>query len=324
METIIMYLDNMFAALPKTEQMTDMKSNILANMEEKYNELKAAGKSENEAIGIVISEFGNIDELVNELGIRTEEATDNKPVITREETYSYLAMKKKMGLRVGIGAFLCILGVTLLILLNELFEDGIFGSHISEDAGSVLCLIPLFILVTIAVAIFIYSDMSFQRYKYIEDGVHLTAGLRAELQKKYEEYNRTYYLSVIISVCITILSPIALLVSSVLNDDKSTYGLVIMLCIISFTAVDFIYFGCIREGYSRLLQIGDYTPKKLKEEKVIGAVATIVWPLALAIFLFCGFVYNLWGRAWVVFPITGVLFGMFAAAYSTITDSSHK
>jgi hypothetical protein len=324
METIKMYLDNMFAALPKTAQMSDIKNNILANMEEKYNELKAAGKSENEAIGIVISEFGNIDELVNELGLKKEEVTDDKPVITKEETYSYLAAKKTMGIRISIGVFLCILAPASLVLLNALFEDGVFGTRISESAGSVIGLIPLFVLVTIAVGIFIYSDMSFGRYKYIEEGVHLSSGLRAELQKKYDDYTHTYSLSVIVGVCIIILSPITLFVSSVLKNDKSTYGLVIMLCIVAFAVVDFIYFGSIRESYGRLLQIGDYAPKKQKEDKVIGAVASIVWPLAVAIFLFSGFIYDMWAKAWVVFPITGVLFGMFSAAYSIITENNHK
>ena len=49
--------------------MWNLKEEILSNMEEKYRELKKQGHSENEAIGTVISEFGNIDELVRELGI---------------------------------------------------------------------------------------------------------------------------------------------------------------------------------------------------------------------------------------------------------------
>ena len=52
-------------------------------MEDKYNELKSEGKSENEAIGIVISEFGNIDELINELDI-------NQILIPKSEELTYL------------------------------------------------------------------------------------------------------------------------------------------------------------------------------------------------------------------------------------------
>ena len=54
METIKNYLENMFSGLPRTDEMTKLKNDIYENMNDKYQELKAEGKSENEAIGIVI------------------------------------------------------------------------------------------------------------------------------------------------------------------------------------------------------------------------------------------------------------------------------
>ena len=41
-------------------------------MEDKYNELIAEGVSENTAVGTVISEFGNLDELAEDLGLTKE------------------------------------------------------------------------------------------------------------------------------------------------------------------------------------------------------------------------------------------------------------
>ncbi|HHZ01201.1 MAG TPA: hypothetical protein GYA03_08905, partial [Tissierellia bacterium] len=76
MNTIKNYLDNMFLGLPETEDVKRAKKELLAMMEDKYNELKNSGKTENEAIGIVISEFGNLDELADALGIR--QVVDNK------------------------------------------------------------------------------------------------------------------------------------------------------------------------------------------------------------------------------------------------------
>jgi len=70
MNTIRNYLDNMFLGLPQTEDVTRAKNELLAMMEDKYNELKSSGKTDNEAIGIVISEFGNLDELGDTLGIK--------------------------------------------------------------------------------------------------------------------------------------------------------------------------------------------------------------------------------------------------------------
>lgn len=321
METIKNYLDNMFAGLPKTVQMADLKNNILSNMEDKYNELKAAGKSENEAIGIVISEFGNIDELINELGIRKDEATDSRQVVTQEEVATYLSVKKTTGLQIGIGVILCILAPASLIFLSQFIMDGYIGAGISTSAAGIPGLITLFIFIAIGVSLFIYSGMNFERYKYMESGVQLPANVKVNLQQKFDSFSPTFNLSLIIGVCLIITSPISLFITS-LRGGASKYGVVILLGIVAFAVFLFIYFGTIREGYSRLLEIGDYARKTKKEDKVIGAVASIVWPLATAIFLFSGFVYNQWHIAWIVFPITGILFGMFSAAYSIITDKN--
>lgn len=69
METIRNYLETMFKNLPQTEKVLKAKSELLQMMEDKYTELVSQGKSENEAIGTVIAEFGNLDELAGDLGI---------------------------------------------------------------------------------------------------------------------------------------------------------------------------------------------------------------------------------------------------------------
>jgi len=78
METIKNYLDNILPICQNKGNGT-AKSEIYYNMEEKYNELKKSGKPENEAIGIVISEFGNIDELLEEMGISRHQTVKTIP-----------------------------------------------------------------------------------------------------------------------------------------------------------------------------------------------------------------------------------------------------
>ena len=69
METIKNYLESMFADLPNTAAVLKAKQELYSMMEDKYTELKEEGMADNEAIGIVISEFGNLDELAETLGI---------------------------------------------------------------------------------------------------------------------------------------------------------------------------------------------------------------------------------------------------------------
>ena len=71
METIKNYLETMFSQLPNTSEVIKAKNELGQIMEDKYQELLNEGKTENEAVGIVISEFGNLDELAEDLGIKS-------------------------------------------------------------------------------------------------------------------------------------------------------------------------------------------------------------------------------------------------------------
>jgi hypothetical protein len=71
MEILKNYLESMFMNLPNTAEVRRAKDELWQMMEDKYAELKDEGKSENEVIGIIISEFGNLDEIAEELGIET-------------------------------------------------------------------------------------------------------------------------------------------------------------------------------------------------------------------------------------------------------------
>ena len=83
------YVSRMFSGLPQTKAVLDMKRNILEAMQEHYAELLAQGKSENEALGAVISQFGNIDEVKRELGL--EEGSDERHYGFLETFFAYFA-----------------------------------------------------------------------------------------------------------------------------------------------------------------------------------------------------------------------------------------
>ena len=69
MNVINEYLDNMFKTFPDTPEVRRARIELAQMMEDKYTELIDEGKTENEAVGIVISEFGNLSELSDILGL---------------------------------------------------------------------------------------------------------------------------------------------------------------------------------------------------------------------------------------------------------------
>lgn len=329
METIKNYLDNIFSSLPKSVEIIKMKEELLSNMEDKYNELKESGKTENEAIGIVISEFGNIDELVKELGINTTtREVENIPTITMEEAENYMKDKIKYGKVIAIGVVLCILAPAMLIFTHSLIVDGIFGTAIAIDVLEGLSIIPLCILVAIAVGLFIYADTKLDKYKYLEEDFILPLHVEQRVKNLKQEFVPTFTKLTIVGVILCVLSPIALIVLSALggyNDDKlSSYGVIALLIMVAVAVFTFIRVGNINDSYSVLLQIEEYSQKGKENNKVVGAVAAIVWPLATAIFLIWGLGFGAWHICWIVFPITGVLFGAFSGAYSIIKGDDKK
>ncbi len=313
MDTIRSYLDNLFAGLPRTERVKQLRVELLSNMEEHYRELKAQGKTENEAVGIVISQFGNIDELLTELNIQREE--NPLPVAEDTEIDAYLEASKKATRNVSWGVFFCILGPALLIFFNQLLESGIW--NMDPDANT-LALIPMFLSIVFGVGILIYGGMRMEPYKQLETGMLISSSSRAKLQTEYEALRDTYMKSVLFGVCLCVVSPIPLFVFSALGPGKSTYGVSLLLLIVACGVHILIRGSMHRSSYQKLLKIEDYTPVKTKENKVVGAVASVVWPLVVAVFLFLGFVYHLWGIAWIIFPITGLLFGIFSSVYTTL------
>ena len=313
MDTIRSYLDNLFAGLPRTERVRQLRTELLSNMEEHYRELKAQGKTENEAVGIVISQFGNIDELLTELNIQREE--NQLPEAEDSLIDAYLEASKKATRNVSLGVFLCILGPALLMLFNALFQSG--PLDIGGDA-STLALIPMFLCIMSGVGILIYGGMRMEPYKTLEDRMLIAPASHARLQSGYETLREPYMKSVIAGVCLCVISPVPLFVVSTLGYRMEAYGVPLLLFLVACGVYILIRDSMHRSSYQKLLKIEEYAPVKTKENKVVGAVASVVWPLAVAVFLFLGFVYNLWGVAWIIFPILGLLFGIFSSVYTML------
>ena len=58
------YVESLFADAPHTAGASDLKEEIIGNLEEKYDDLTAGGMSAEEALESVKSNIGNVDELI--------------------------------------------------------------------------------------------------------------------------------------------------------------------------------------------------------------------------------------------------------------------
>ena len=168
METIRNYLENMFLGLPLTDDIIAAKEELLGMMEDKYQELKNEGKTENEAIGIVISEFGNLDELAETLGIKaTVKQKTELPIVSYERAEQYIEEARAVAPKTALGVWLCIMSPTVLLTLLGLY--GIKLISVREDFLVAIGLICIIVFVAIAVSIFIRYSGKLDEYEDLQE-----------------------------------------------------------------------------------------------------------------------------------------------------------
>lgn len=269
MDVILSYLDNMFLAMPKTAEMLRAKEELATMMEDKYHELIAEGRKENEAVGIVISEFGDISELMEEFGMNAGDgssvgnagaaeganaygaacgagAQTRKPVrvMGRAEAEEYMQAARKSGKWKAAGTVLCILcAVPLLIcggletLANDLETSaGVFGAW-SEVSTVLFGLVPLFILIGIGITCFIHSNAIMHSFGYMDDEqIRLDASYEKELCERAEEEGHKAEKMRIVSTFLFILCLLPLFIAGAISDYDdivNVAGLCLMLMLVA-------------------------------------------------------------------------------------------
>ncbi|QDP39504.1 permease prefix domain 1-containing protein [Radiobacillus deserti] len=103
MKKLKQHVDHLFSKMPVTEENNAMKQEVLENLEEKVIDLMAQGKSEEDAINKAIVDFGDLDDLKQEMGAMAEPEQASKDT-------------KKINLMYSIWGSVLIIG--LLVFIN--------------------------------------------------------------------------------------------------------------------------------------------------------------------------------------------------------------
>lgn len=338
METIKAYVENVFRTLPENEEILRTKEEILNNMLEKYSELKASGKSEHEAVGIVISEFGNIDELLEEMNLlpkatqapentQTDKAfssSNDSPLMSMKEVQEYLSLYTRAAKAIALGVALCILGVSLLLLFEQLYNDNIFRSVLIMDGDDLFGLISLFLFVAIAVGLFIQSGMSLSKYENVSKGIQLEKETLDYVEATKAGLQPAFTKNLIISVLMCVLSPVILIGGYTFVADECTYPVVVFLAVIAIPVYILVRSGIPMGSITTLLTAQQITPEDKKSNSITGTICGYIMLLATAIFLYFGFVENNWEYAPVIYATGGILCGVAAVIVKGITDVVKK
>lgn len=146
------YVDELFRDAPDTQRAYEMKVELVQNLLDKYNDLVASGKTEEDAYNITIYGIGDIAELLEEM--RREEP--GYPAGGQGATY-YKAMyhfRRRSAALTAVAVSLYIFSIIPVIVL------GVLSSELHSDYMAALGVAGMFTFAGIATAILIWNTLT--------------------------------------------------------------------------------------------------------------------------------------------------------------------
>ena len=392
MDTIDTFLDAMFAPYPSTPRLLEAKGELRAMMEDAYADAVGRGKTHNEAVGQVITDFGNLEELAPVLGILPDirsaqagtagtagaagtaagtagtaqadpaaagaaaplpqdEATSDYPVVTLPEAQALAEARRRTGRLLGRGVALFVLAPIPLIVAANLTDDNAgagLGDAISDGlsnggtgsgpGGQWAVLIGLaltLVLVATGVLTLMRRHQAFVGLEHLTDGKFtrnpIVSAWAARLRVENEGPRSRALMA---AVGLWILSAIPTVAGGILSDQPNrpqyffTFGASLTLALVAAGLLILLPTTWASSTHETLTEEGHWTGgpgqwdrwgRKDADNPLIGAIASIYWPLTLVIFLAWGFLGNGWAICWIVWPISGILFGAIASFISALS-----
>ena len=281
-------------------------------MEDKYTELIEGGKSENDAVGIVISEFGNLDELAEELGIRSFVMQENQKQaggtrsVALAEVKDYLHDRTRAAYTVALGVFLCITSCCgYMLKISWSWRGGLYA----------MC--AMFLMIAAAVALFMFSSFVMGKWRFLTRTVCSIDFATAEyVHNRREGFRVTRAMMITIGVILCILSVLPVVIVGSLFSWSSGFGVVLMFVFIGCGVFLFVLAGNVNAGFTTILSLnkrdtmgGSFVPSQKQvsyKNETVSQLMSVYWPTVTCIYLCWSFLSYDWHITWIVWVIAAL------------------
>ena len=231
--------------------------------------------------------------------------------VSMEEANAFLAHKYQAASQIALGVLLCILSPTLLITLTTLQEND--DLLLSEGKAVGIGVLFLFLLVGIAVALFIKSSIEGGRFHYMEKELLNTAyGVNGMVQEKKSRFQGTYIAQMIFGIFLCLIAVSPIFISTIIFGEDDFHTALSVPFLLLFVAVGvflIVKTNIIWDSMNMLLEQGDYRREKKMDEHKNETVGQIYWCLVTAIYLGYSFITRRWDISWIIWPVAGVGYG---------------
>lgn len=302
MDVIKQHIDYLFRNLSQTDEIKRIKNEVYLNGTARYEELCRLGKTESEALGTVIIEMGQPEDLLEKFGYSQKINSKVHSMDTLKEAELFLTSYNQEANNIGLGILMILLGAGLIPTLNT-FNVAVLG------------VIILLLLVAIAVGLFVMAGLKIeaierpmynvQRIFYLTDEDYRT------FEDQYHLFKETERFRVALGVMLCIISAVPLLIFVFLDNDflVERYGVLILMLLVGVGIYQFVKYGMKELAYKKILNIGEYSLEERQVQQKLEPISEIYWFSVTLIYFLWSFLTGAWYISWIVWPIAGVAWG---------------
>lgn len=305
MKTIKDYLDSLFLHVPTTPETKKAKEDLYSIMEDHYYELIDEGKSENEAIGAVISEFGSIDELLAELDLDKEETVEEEEFaedVELEEADDFWADNRSFAFSLAGGVLCLCLAAASMGLIDTSF--GTFS------------ILLFFLFGAIGVGFIVSASIKFSRSLKNLSNRLLTRAVLSEAAEQTLAYEKSFRIGLVVGIGFCILAiPLTVLFA----DYGGSLGATAFFGTAGIGVFLILYVSLIYNGFKRLTYNNKRDKQRLdrsynrrsqeeEEDFRITAFKRLYWPCIVILYFIGSAVTSSWSFSWLLFIIAGPLY----------------
>ncbi|MBS6398115.1 MAG: helix-turn-helix transcriptional regulator [Clostridiales bacterium] len=233
--------------------------------------------------------------------------------VSMEEAQEFIRIRTKLSWWMALGVAACILSPVCLILLGDAAVYGMVD--MTEGMAEGIGLTVLISMVTCAVADFIFCGCRLQRYEYLEkENFELCYGVEGMVKERKEKQRGAFIAQIVSGVVLCIVGVIPLFLAEAFAGGEMAETAAVGLLLLFVAAGVFLLVknGMVEGAYEQLLQEGDYTPEGKKAERLIGKIAAVYWCVVAAVYAGISLWTGRWDRTWIIWAVTGILFGAIA------------
>ena len=243
--------------------------------------------------------------------------------VSMEEASEFISVRAYQSGRIALGVMLCILCPVLLIVLGGGQDSGFL--EISDTQAGGIGLVVLFIMIGIAVALFVSAGLKLSKYEYMEKSLIDTAygvkGLAEDLKDKYKD---TYTRSMIIGVVLCVISVLPLFIIMALNYTSAGIGSMavgLLLVMVAIGVYLLVRVNIVNGTYNILLEEGDYSRAEKTRPHKFGWFPAVYWLTVTAVFLIYGFTQN-FANTWLIWAVGGIVFAILMVVLDAVSKKN--